>query len=66
MVLLMGMLPTTVSAAVSARLEAKAELYEYLKTEYERLGQTIRDEDYYQMFTDKIQRNAKVEKILAA
>jgi len=41
-------------------------LYEYLKTEYERLGQTIRDEDYYQMFTDKIQRNAKVEKILAA
>ena len=54
-----------VAAETDARLEAHRAYYEYLTAEIEGIGGPVRDEDYYNMFTDKVQRPAILEKILA-
>ncbi|MBE6020978.1 MAG: S-layer homology domain-containing protein [Clostridiales bacterium] len=63
--MLTGLFPVTSNAAVN-KLDAYDAYYDFLQEEADRIGQPIRDNDYYNMFTDKIQRNSKVEKILAA
>ena len=65
LVTVFGAFPVVSSAAVN-KMDAYNAYYEYLQEEVDRLGQPIRDMDYYGMFTDKIERNSKVEMILAA
>ena len=55
----------SVSAASDGRIEAHKAYYDYLKAEIDGLGGPVRDEDYYEMFTDKVKRPAIVEKLLA-
>ena len=62
--MVLGAFPVTSDAAVN-KLDAYNAYYEFLQEEVDRLGQPIRDNDYYNMFTNKIERNSKVEKILA-
>ena len=62
--MVLGAFPVTSDTAVN-KLDAYNAYYEFLQEEVDRLGQPIRDNDYYNMFTNKIERNSKVEKILA-
>ncbi len=64
-IMIVSVVPARSDAAVN-KLDAYDAYYTYLKEEVERLGQPIRDQDYYNMFTNKIKRESKVEMILAA
>ena len=64
LICVLGTIPS-VSAEADSRLEAHRAYYEYLTAEIEGIGGPVRDEDYYNMFTDKVQRPAILEKILA-
>ncbi len=61
---MLSMIPTA-SAADGERIQAHKAYYAYLNEEIAGLGGPVRDEDYYNMFTDKVQRPAITEKILA-
>lgn len=61
--LILTMIPA-VSAAGVDKMEAYKAYYDYLKAEIYGLGEAVRDEDYYKMFTDKIKRPAITEKLL--
>jgi hypothetical protein len=63
---LLGMIPTaSASDTDDERIQAHKAYYDYLTEEIAGLGGPVRDEDYYNMFTDKVQRPAIMEKILA-
>ena len=56
----------TASAAQDDRIQAHKAYYDYLKAEIEGIGQPIRDEDYYNMYTKKDLRPAIMEELLCA
>ena len=56
----------TASAAENDRIQAHKAYYDYLKAEIEGIGQPIRDEDYYNMYTKKDLHPAIMEELLCA
>lgn len=64
---LLVMIPAvSASEADDERIQAHKAYYDYLNQEIAGIGEPVRDEDYYNMFTDHIQRPAILEEILAA
>lgn len=65
MVILLGStLCVSASTAEDAGLEAYRAYYEYLNAEIAGIGQPVRDEDFYNMYTDEELRPAIMEKLL--
>ena len=63
---LLSMIPTAAASnTADERVEAHRAYYDYLQAEIAGIGKPVRDEDYYNMFTDKGQRPAILEEILA-
>lgn len=62
---LLGTTMTPARAAVS-KTSAYRAYFDFLNEEIENMGKPIRDQDYYQMFTDKTPRNSIDDRILAA
>lgn len=61
---ILSIIPTA-AAADDERMQAHKAYYAYLTEEIAGVGEPVRDEDYYNMFTDHVQRPAILEEILA-
>lgn len=65
LMLALSILPSAAFAAGEpGKAAAYAAYYEFLQSEINGLGKPTADSDYYQMFTSKISRTAKAQKIL--
>ncbi len=60
-----SIIPAGSALTTVSRIDAHKAYYDYLKAEIEGLGGPVRDEDYYEMFTDHIKRPAITQKLLA-